>query len=105
MAMVNMKASAEEANEQAPALGQAAGPAYPWGLRICLDDEALAKLGMQPPAIGAVVTFSARATVTGARLDQDAAGESESSIDLQITDMEIGGQRQGAMLYADGATE
>lgn len=91
--MVSMEMSAEEAKEYATAPGAEAGsgPKYPYGLRLCLDDDALEKLGIHGlPSVGTRLTIAAIVTVTATRSSEDAEGEAENGVDLQITDMEIG---------------
>ena len=86
MAMVNMQQSVEEAQEE---LGTSDAPKYPYGLELRLDEEALAKLGMSaPPAVGTVMTISAKVIVTSASQYQTLEGEPEASSCWQITDME-----------------
>lgn len=89
MAMTNMQMSKEEAKEySSPVPGDA--PRYPYGLCLCLDDDALAKLGIATPLpVGTEVMITARAKVTGTRSNEDMSGEAETSMDLQVTDMEI----------------
>lgn len=101
MTMVNMRMSNEEAKEYAqPEAGDA--PEYPYGLCLDLDDDALEKLGINSlPAVGAVMTITARVFVKSTSAYNTQGGESESRISLQITDMEIGGAATNAasMLY------
>ena len=87
--MVNMKMSTEEAKEQSsPSADE--GPRYPWGLQIHLDDDALSKLGTGDSLnVGDEVTITAKALVTSKSGYQTMVGDAETSVDLQITDMEV----------------
>jgi hypothetical protein len=89
--LINMQQSAEEAKEYTqPSVDEA--PKYPWGLCITLNDDSLEKLGVKTlPAAGTVVTIVARAEVSGVRENQTQGGKTEASLDLQITDMQLGG--------------
>lgn len=90
MAMVNMQMSAEEAREMTQPTADDA-PRYPYGLCICLDDDALEKLGLtQLPAVGTAMTLTARVEVSSTSAYQTRGGESEARLELQITDMELG---------------
>lgn len=105
MAMVDMTMSAEEAKEYAqPEAGDA--PKYPWGLKITLDDDSLAKLGITTlPAVGTKMQFTAVCEVCSSSSYQDQGGEAETSLGLQITGMELSSpQSEGnaaTMLYSD----
>lgn len=88
--MINMKLSKKEAQaEVAPSPGD--GPAYPYGLSLCLDTETLEKLGYsEPPAVGSKLTVTALVTVTSTGVNQQQDGDKRQHCDLQITDMELG---------------
>lgn len=103
--LINMEQSAEEAQEYTSPT-PADAPKYPWGLCITLNDDSLEKLGVDMlPAVGTEVTIVARAQVTRTGDNQTQGGESEMSMDLQITDMQIDGLdvdvlgRAAEMLY------
>jgi hypothetical protein len=103
MAMVDMKMSKEEAKEQNEPQTADDGPRYPYGLSINLDDDVLGKLGIGDSLkVGDEVTFTAKAMVTSKSGYQTTIGDSESSMGLQITEMEMGGDGGSAttkMLY------
>jgi hypothetical protein len=89
--LTNMQMSAEETKEYTQP-EPADAPKYPWGLCISLDDGSLEKLGVDElPKVDAEVTIVAKATVTSVRESQTQGGESERNVELQITDMQIGG--------------
>ena len=91
--MVNMKRENDAVCEPCPP------EAYPYGLRICLNDDDCEKLGILG-AIKAGTVLSVRAVTTVVRCSEeidlapdaeDVATKEKSDIylDLQITDMEI----------------
>lgn len=89
--LINMENTAQEAQAQVNPTA-ADGPKYPWGLCITLNDDSLEKLGVKTmPAVGTEVTIVAKAQVTGTNERQSENGESYSSMDLQITDLQIDG--------------
>lgn len=89
--MISMKLTAAEAKSETM-LGEAAElPEYPYGLTLCIDDEMLAKLGIDVanlPKIGAVFYIEAKAEVcsTSQYANQN---DTDTSISLQITDMSL----------------
>jgi hypothetical protein len=103
--LINMENTPQEAEEQvSPSVGDA--PKYPWGLQLCLNDDSLDKLGVKTlPAVGTEVTIVAKATVAATRENATEGEGSSSSMDLQITDMQIDGLdtdlfgRAAEMLY------
>jgi len=99
--LINMQQSAEEAKEYTePSVADA--PKYPWGLCITLNDDSLEKLNVTTlPAVETVVTIVAKATVSRISEDQTQGGETRRSMDLQITDMQLGGVADLAGRAAD----
>lgn len=63
---------------------------YPYGLKICLDEASIQKLGLQEmPQIGAKMKIEAIVEVCAvSKYDTKESGQ-QRKIDLQITDMEI----------------
>ncbi len=107
MSMVNMKHSREEAKEytEASAMDE---PQYPYGLCINLHDDELQKLGITSlPKVGSEMTITAKVFVKSTSAYNTQKGESEMSVDLQITDMEISpaqsSSSQASMLYGDAS--
>jgi hypothetical protein len=89
--LINMQTSAAEAQEYAQPTA-ADAPKYPWGLCVTLSDDTLDKLGVAAlPATDTEVTIIAKAVVSSTRENQTQGGETERSVDLQITDMRVGG--------------
>lgn len=91
--MKSMELSADEAKEYGGCCIEGSdddGPKYPWGLEISLNDGSLKKLDMKKmPEIGSKVVIQAVATVTSLSQRQERDGDSNSSVSLQITDMEL----------------
>lgn len=79
---------------------------YPWGTRVTLEKEALAKIkaceGLQ---VGDVVTIEARAVVT-AREESAAEGrDARKSLTLQITEIGIESMDDDDAGYREGAKD
>jgi len=89
--MISMKLTPAEAKQEAGiAPADTDQPAYPYGLSICLDDEALAKLGIASlPDVGTPFTLTARVEVCSTSQYQNQDG-ADRNLSLQITDMELG---------------
>lgn len=92
MQLVSMKKSAEEMRDDksdaccAPSGDQ---PAYPYGLRIDLNDESLAKLGITTlPAVGTTMKLLAVVEVSSASQYESEQGK-DRNICLQITEMAL----------------
>lgn len=67
--------------------GVAEQPDYPYGLRICLTDKEMPKLGLSPDCrVGDDVMFMCRAVVTSVSSNSTAAGQCDR-VELQICDM------------------
>lgn len=95
MALTNMK---NEPPKKETMLAEAVccgeEPAYPYGLRLCLNDEVLKKLGISTlPAINDRMVLHALVEVVSVSeyKSQEADGDTQESrsVDLQITDMEL----------------
>lgn len=95
MSLVNMKMSPEEAREQYGSSIASDAPEYPYGLSITLDEEAIAKLGFPAlPQVDQTMMITARVKVQRVSSVDTSGGEKEQSLCLQITDMEVGADRQ-----------
>lgn len=104
MAMVSMKMSQEEALEQYGSSAVSEAPQYPYGTQIRLDDEALERLGLPVlPKVGETMIITARVEVQSTSEHQDMIGGTDKCATLQITDMEVGPDKQesdpAAVLY------
>ena len=96
-AMKDMARSPEELKKDrdmpAPVAARIEGPTYPYGLSLCLNDETLAKLGIDGdmPDVGDMIHLVAMAKVTCASESEttslDGGKETCRRIELQITHM------------------
>ena len=87
----SMKLTAEEAKGEYSCCPTSEGdaPKYPYGLNLCLGDEALAKLGMGLMPVGTEIMVMAKAVVTGVSARERQGGEKHQDLELQITDMDV----------------
>jgi hypothetical protein len=107
MKLVSMKldrAAREASVASAPAPTEDA-PIYPWGLSICLEEEALDKLDLETlPDVDQVLQLVARVTVTAVSSNQTSGGGNRRSLSLQITDLGLaparGAKRDADALYS-----
>jgi hypothetical protein len=89
--MISMKLTPAEAKQETMLAEASEAPEYPYGLTICLDDEILAKLGIDPsalPPVGSVFFIEAKAQVCSTSQYQNQDG-ADASMSLQITDMSL----------------
>lgn len=85
MAMVSLKMSSKEGSEY----GMGGGDYYP-GTTLYVDDEVLTALGFKtPPAVGSTFQMTALVEVVRASTSQDGDNEVETSLTMQITDMDL----------------
>lgn len=83
MKLIDMKSSAE--TEKSTMMAPEMRDEYPYGLRLNLNNETLAKLGMtELPAIDAEFKMVALVCVVGITQNESSAGEPYKSVDLQI---------------------
>lgn len=84
MKMVDMALSGKDREAMKPGTAETE-PAYPWGLRLTLSNEALAKLGLNPlPNVDDEFVLHAHVEVVGVQQSESADGVNRS-LDLQIT--------------------
>lgn len=101
MKMASMKMAPPRNGDQpdGPMSGCDNGEMYPYGMRLRLEDEQLAALGLKTlPAVGQSITLTARAKVISVRSEETTgkggkAGE-DRSVEVQITDCAIDSGRQ-----------
>lgn len=106
MAMISMKQEAER--EEMPGEIEYEEPMYPYGLCLHLGQEQLEKLGITAlPTVGTEMMLHAKVFVKGTSAYETQGGK-DMSIDLQITDMELGAsenaptaERSATLLYGD----
>lgn len=88
MPLVDLKRKAEAEAEAAPR--QSVEAEYPYGLRLVLDEETLAALGITSlPTVGTEYTIVAKASVVEVMDRTSANGERHRSMDLQIEKMQL----------------
>jgi hypothetical protein len=87
--MTSMKLSSTESKATAPGPVESDRPAYPWGLEVRLDEDALSKLKIDElPDVDAKVSLVAKAIVTAVASHQDAGADGpRRNVTLQITDL------------------
>lgn len=107
MAMISMKQEAER--EEMLGEIEYEEPMYPYGLCLHLDQDQLEKLGITSlPAVGTEMTITAKVFVKGTSAYETQGGK-DMTVDLQITDMEIGESEskrttdQATALYGDSS--
>jgi hypothetical protein len=84
-----MKLSKSEASETMPVEAKQDAPAYPYGLRLELNDETMKKLGLEElPDVGETMMLKAKVVVE--RVSQnDTKDGKRQDMSLQITEMEL----------------
>lgn len=98
------KAKTEPSIAEAPTMDR---PRYPYGLRLRLDEDQLAQLGIDElPKVGGVVTVHAKADVISVseneHTSEDRKEHKHRTVELQITDLGFdtpGGKDAAAELY------
>lgn len=83
-----MKLTPKEAKAETVEASENEAPSYPWGLSIHLDEETMAKLGLEKIDVGTIVQLGAKAKVVGYS-EREYEGGSHKCLDLQITDLGI----------------
>jgi hypothetical protein len=104
MAMISMKQEAER--EEMPGEIEYDEPMYPYGLCLSLEQDQMEKLGITAlPSVGTEMTITAKVFVKGTSAYETQGGK-DMSMQLQITDMEIGAsdkaptaERSATLLY------
>lgn len=93
--MIDMKRKVEK--EDSTVLAPEMRDEYPYGLRITLGSEELAKLGMtEMPAIDTELKLTALVCVVGVSQHDTAGGEPYRSVDLQIEQMALAPAKEEA---------
>lgn len=91
--MVSMEMDDEEIHEAPTPIPIEDKPSYPYGLRICLTDAELRKLGLDPAealdGVGGLVHLFALARITSASMDQREGGDPCIRVELQIEDLAV----------------
>lgn len=88
--MISTAMSKAEAREEYPGATANDLPKYPYGMSITLDDLLISKLGISDVIpVGTAMNMMARVTVTRVGQREAQNGDPETTMELQITDMEI----------------
>lgn len=95
--MVNMAYTTEELKERKKEYDPkdiSNEPKYPYGLEMYLNDQIIKKLGMKSDDFrgGKTMTLTATVKVSGVNIREEADNEEKTTVNLQITDMEISGK-------------
>lgn len=85
--LVSMKLSKADREKSPSASPAADAPAYPWGLSVNLDDQAIEKLGIKLPKVGGKLRLEALVDVTSVSSNESKEGGKNRSVTLQITDL------------------
>jgi hypothetical protein len=89
MALVDMKLSPSDAQPEKDYGSEPSKPEYPCGLRVCLDEVALQKLGIDKlPQVGESMMLQAKVEVCAVRQNESQDGV-ERGIDYQIVAMSL----------------
>lgn len=90
--MEEMKMTSMKGTDSVPETALAASsPEYPYGLKLDLNEDSLAKLGITDlPEVGSSVHVMANAEVYSVSMSEDKDGKERKSVCLQITDMALG---------------
>ena len=92
MEMKSMKISAEEKKKYAEPTIASEQQQYPYGLSISLDQDVLDKLGMSKlPDVGDKMMLHAKVEICSVSQSESQGGGKNSHVQMQITDMAIGG--------------
>lgn len=88
--MKSMKLTKSESTEMMSVEANQDAPAYPWGLRLELNDESMKKLGLQKlPKVGDKMKLEAIVSVDRVSQVDTKEGGKREDMSLQITDMEL----------------
>ena len=109
MALINLKRTASEKQEEMKEISMMEQEDYSYGLCLYLDSEELEKLGITTlPKVGSSMMIKAKCMVKSTKQEAENGEEMEHSMRLQITDMEIGESMEdrnnnaATMLYSQG---
>lgn len=90
--MAYTKAEEKKRNEGMKIGGESpSGPRYPYGLKLCLEDEVVDKLGLDElPKVGKKMRLTAVVEVCGTSQREEVKGKKRQTLDLQIVKMGLG---------------
>lgn len=110
-AMVDMEMDDEDQYDAPVLCNEGDRPKYPYGLRICLTDKEMAKLGLDAADafVGGIVHLHALARVTSVSINETENREGESSdnarIELQIVALNVESEDEENEMADDEAEE
>lgn len=87
--MVSLKMSAKDQKEDYGTVPAKERPEYPYGSKLCFNTDEVKKLGIEGMPAGQVVSLTAKAFVGYVSASQEADGETNQRMEIQITDIEI----------------
>ena len=100
--MKSMESKDNDKSQPSMACEPCEGPRYPYGLRICLNQESIEALGISKmPQVGDVMNVMATAKVVSVSQSEMESGKMYGSIDLQI--VEMGVEKKGKEKTADSS--
>lgn len=66
------------------------GPKYPYGLKVCIENDTLEKLGIENlPKVGKRMTLTALVEVCSVSAREEQDGDEHKNLDLQIVKMSL----------------
>jgi len=97
MDLIDVAYTAKERKEEKAEMNVSSkAPEYPWGLSLTLNEETLAKLGMEKlPRVGEELYVWAVAKVTSVAMRSDQHDDEDRSVSLQITHMQCSEEEPG----------
>ncbi len=88
--LVDMELEDEDKYDAVQPIPMPSKPDYPYGLRICLNEKDLKKLGIEPPKnIGDIIDMRCFGEVTSISCDKRADGEDCCRVEIQIQKMAV----------------
>lgn len=93
MPLKSMKMTKSQAKESMPVAAPDTLPEYPYGLRISLETEQMKALGLDMPKVGTKLTIVAEVEVVSCHASQYEGGEEHRSCSMQITSMDVAGDK------------
>lgn len=92
----SVKLTPAERKEEKAEINEYTPPPYPWGTRLCLDEDTIKKIGLDVTGLSAgssQLVLVAKVDVTSVRSEQETNSkggvETRRGVDLQITDMTL----------------
>lgn len=91
MKLHSMKLSKKERKESVPK-AVSEGPSYPYGLRLCLDNDTLEKLGLKSlPKTGVKMTIHAVGEVVSVSQHESEGRDNDRRLEIQIHELGVEG--------------